>query len=265
MAAVPLPAFDPVPSGSVAPDAVGEAAPRDPAAKKRELEALLRARRLQRDAPPLRGEDRRLRPLATGLAGLDALLGGGFPRGQLSQWHGPASSGRTGVLHALVAEVTRRGALAALVDPLDAFDPGSAAAAGADLTRLLWLRGPRGAGEDAPPKALADATAAVATLAGSGLFDLVALDLAGAALRTLPSSTWLRLFRLVEETPTALVVVADQPVAASPGGATLALEPDRVRWSGPPGPSRLLQALTARARVGRHGLRAAAVELPISA
>jgi hypothetical protein len=169
------------------------------------------------------------------------------------------------VLHAVVAEVTRRGALAALVDPLDAFDPGSAVAAGADLARLLWLRGPRGAGEDAPPKALADATAAAATLAGSGLFDLVALDLAGAALRTLPSSTWLRLFRLVEETPTALVVVADQPVAASPGGATLALEPDGVRWSGPPGPSRLLQALAARARVGRHGLRAVAVELPLPA
>lgn len=267
MAAVPLPAFDSAPPDPVPPDVVGEVAPRDPAAKKRALEALLRARRLQRDAPPLRGEDRRLRPLATGLAGLDALLGGGFPRGQLSQWHGPASSGRTGVLQALVAEVTRRGALAALVDPLDAFDPGSAAAAGADLARLLWLRGPRGAGEDAPPKALADATAAAATLAGSGLFDLVALDLAGAgaALRTLPSSTWLRLFRLVEETPTALVVVADQPVAASPGGATLALEPDGVRWSGPPGPSRLLQALAARARVGRHGLRAAAVELPLPA
>ena len=76
-----LPAFDPVDRES----ACEALAARDPAATKRELEALLRARRLQRDAPPLRGEDRRLRPLATGLAGVDALLDGGFPRGQLSQ------------------------------------------------------------------------------------------------------------------------------------------------------------------------------------
>jgi hypothetical protein len=231
---------------------------------KRELEALLRARRLQRDAPPLRGEDRRLRPLATGLADIDALLDGGLPRGQLSEWHGPASSGRTGLLLALLAQVTRRGALAALVDPLDAFDPVSAAASGIDLARLLWLRGPRGAGEDVPPKAVSEATVAVATLAGSGLFEIVALDLAGAgtALRALPATTWLRLQRLVEQTPTALVVVADQHVACSPGGATLALEPAGVQWSGPPGPARLLRTLAAHARVGRQGLRAAQVHLP---
>jgi hypothetical protein len=258
MAAVSLPALDPLDDPSV----------RDPTATKRELEALLRARRLQRDAPPLRGEDRSLRPLPTGIPALDALLGGGLPRGELSQWHGPDSSGRTGVLLGLLADVTQRGALTALVDPTDAFDPGSAAATGIDLERLLWLRGPRGAGEDAPPRALVDASAAVATLAGSGLFDLVALDVAGAgaSLRALPSSTWLRLHRLVEGTPTALVVVADHPVSCSPGGVTLALEPQGVRWSGPPGPARLLHALATRARVGRHGpSRAAAVELPVTA
>jgi hypothetical protein len=122
--------------------------PNDPAERKRALEALLRARRLQREAPPLRGEDRRLRPLPTGIAALDGLTGGGFPRGQLSQVHGPASSGRTGVLVSLLASATAAGALAALVDPLDRFDPASAAAAGADITRLLWLRGPRGDREE---------------------------------------------------------------------------------------------------------------------
>lgn len=261
MAAASLPAFDPSPEDD------RDVAPPDRAATKRELEALLRARRLQRESPPLRGEDRRLRPLPTGLAEVDALLDGGLPRGQLSQWHGPASSGRTSLLLALVAELTRRGALAALVDPLDAFDPASAAASGVDLARLLWLRGPRGAGEEPKTKALADATSAVATLAGSGLFDLVALDLAGAgpALRGLPATTWLRLYRLVEETPTALVIAADHPVACSPGGATLALEPAGARWSGPPGPSRLLHTLAARARAGRHGLRAASLTLPAPA
>ena len=129
------------------------------------------------------------------------------------------------LLLALLAQVTRGGALAALVDPLDSLDPASAAASGVDLPRLLWLRGRRG-GDEVAPKALAEATAAVATLAGSGLFDLVALDLvqAARALRGLPSTTWLRLQRLVEETPTALVLLGESHVACSPGGASLALE-----------------------------------------
>jgi hypothetical protein len=233
------------------------------AERKRALEDLLRARRLQAEAPPLRGEDPRRRPLVTGIAAVDALLEGGFPRGALSEVHGPASSGRTGVLLALLAQVTRRGALAALVDPLDRLDPASAAAAGADLTRLLWLRGPRVASEEPSPKALADATAAVATLATSGLFDVVALDLAGAgpARRRLPPSTWLRLERLVEDSPTAVVLVAEEHVAGGPGGARLALEPPAPRWSGPPGPARLLEAIGLRARAGRHAARVAAFTL----
>jgi len=241
MSAVPLPAVT-LPS---------------PAERKRALEDLLRTRRLQTDAPPLRGEDRRLRPLATGIAGVDALLGGGFPRGALSEIHGSATSGRTGALLGLLAQTTRRGALGALVDPPDHLDPASAAAAGVDLARLLWLRGPRGASEELSPKALTDAMAAAATLASSGLFDVVAVDLAGASRerRRLPPATWTRLQRLVESGPTAVVLVADEHVACGPGGALLALEPAAPRWSGPPGPARLLAALAARAHAGRHAPR----------
>jgi RecA/RadA recombinase len=250
-------------------------APASIAERKRALEDLLRARRLQADEPPLRGEDHRRRPLATGIAEIDALLAGGFPRGEQSEIHGPASSGRTGVLLALLAHTTRAGALAALVDPLDRLDPASAAAAGVELERLLWLRGPRppgcagwlrgasGGGEDPQAKALAEATAAVATLVGAGLFDVVVLDLAGAdrERRFLPATTWLRLQRLVENAATALVLVADGHVACSPGGRALALEPAGLRFSGPPGPARLLRSLAARARAGRHGLRTAEFSL----
>ena len=249
-----------VPPTSGSPDTP---APASVAERKRVLEDLLRARRLQTDEPPLRGEDRRRRPLATGIAELDVLLGGGFPRGELSEIHGPASSGRTGVLLALLAHTTRAGALAALVDPLDRLDPASAAAAGVDLARLLWLRGPRGGGEEPAAKALAQATGAVATLVGAGLFDVVVLDLAGAdhERRLLPSTTWLRLQRLVEDATTALVMLADGHVACSPGGRALALEPAGLRFSGPPGPACLLTALRARARAGRHGLDAAELTL----
>ena len=235
-----------------------------PPATKATLEALLREKKLQAEAPPLRGEDQRSRRISTGNAGIDPLLGGGFPRGQLSEIHGPVSSGRTGFLLALLARTTRSGALAALVDPLDRFDPSSAAAAGLALARLLWLRGPREGGEDPRPKTLADATAAVATLAGSGLFEIVVLDLAGVSdreRRRLPATTWVRLQRTVEETETALLLVADGHVALGPGGVSLAFVRTGLQWSNAPGPGRLLTAFGARASAGRHVLRSAEIAL----
>src|SRR4051812_7064656 len=112
-----------------------------PSALKAALEDLLKARRLQAEGPPLRGEDRRGTLIATGVPGLDEMLYGGLPRGQISEIHGPASSGRTGVAHAMVARATRAGALAAWIDPQDRLDPRSAGDAGIVLDRMLWLRG----------------------------------------------------------------------------------------------------------------------------
>jgi hypothetical protein len=225
-------------------------------ALKTALEELLRNRRLQDDAPALRGEDRRLSPLPTGLPDMDTLLGGGFPRGQVSEVYGPPSSGRTGLVQAIVAGSTRRGALAAWVDPRDRLDPASAAAAGVDLSRLLWLRG--------PARGLPAALSGVGTLVDSGLFELVVLDvasIAAAELQRLPLATWIRLQRAVEGTPTALVLLADGHTAHGPGGVTLALSPTGARWSGRPGPGRLFRGLGAAARAGRHSLRSASFEL----
>src|SRR6516164_3786054 len=77
--------------------------------------------------------------VSTGVAALDDLTGG-LPRGALSEITGPASSGRTGVMLAALAGATHRDEACALVDASDSFDPASAAAAGVDLDRLLWLR-----------------------------------------------------------------------------------------------------------------------------
>jgi hypothetical protein len=227
-------------------------------ALKHALEDLLRARRLQKDAPPLRGEDRRLRPLLTGIAAVDGALRGGFPRGRLSEVHGPASSGRTGLALALLAQATRAGTLAAWVDPADALDPVSASAAGVDLQRLLWLRG------DTRSRPLPAAVAAVGTLVGSGLFDVVVLDLAGISphdVRRLPGATWIRLQRMIEETPAALVLLAGGHVAQGPGGVSLALHHGAPLWSGAPGPGRLLRGLRAEARPGGQALRGVGLEL----
>ena len=224
------------------------------------LEDLLRSRRLQPEEPPLRGEDRRGRALATGIAPLDDLLYGGFPRGQVSEVHGASSSGRTALVLALAARLTRAGSLVAWVDPGDRLDPASAAAAGVDLSRLFWVRG-SGRGRDAC--ALLPAVSAVGTLLGSGLFEAVVFDLAGiaaAARQRLPGSTWIRLQRLVEDQPTALVLVAEGHVSHGPGGVTLAMKATAARWSGTP-PSRLLRGIGAEVREARRGLRGTSVEL----
>jgi RecA DNA recombination protein len=238
-----------------------------PSALKVALEDLLKAQRLSADGPPLRGEDRRATPLATGVPGLDALIFGGLPRGQVSEIHGPASSGRTGIALAVAARATRAGALAAWIDPRDRLDPRSARDAGIDLGRLLWLRGEdgtRASSGDGGPRAVLSALSAVGTVLGSGLFELVVVDLGGIGrptLQRLPGATWIRLQRALESQPGALLVIADAHVAHGPAGVSLALRALGASWSGAPGPGRLLRGLTAEVRAGRQALRGAAVEL----
>src|SRR5689334_10130362 len=77
---------------------------------------------------------------SSGVAELDAVLGGGFPRGSLVELCGPASSGRTSLAFSLLAEATERQQACAFVDVADSLDPLSLAAAGVDLPRLLWIR-----------------------------------------------------------------------------------------------------------------------------
>jgi len=76
----------------------------------------------------------------SGIAELDAVLGGGFPRGSLVELCGPSSSGRTSLAFSLLAQATERQEACAFVDVSDSLDPISLAAAGVDLPRLLWIR-----------------------------------------------------------------------------------------------------------------------------
>ncbi len=76
----------------------------------------------------------------SGVTELDAVLGGGFPRGSLVELCGSASSGRTSLAFSLLAEATERQQACAFVDVADSLDPLSLAAAGVELPRLLWVR-----------------------------------------------------------------------------------------------------------------------------
>jgi hypothetical protein len=82
-----------------------------------------------------------IRPVApTGVAEVDALLEGGLAVGAITEMVGAESSGRTSLALSFLAGITRAGSVGAWIDVLNTLDPESAAAAGVDLSRLLWVR-----------------------------------------------------------------------------------------------------------------------------
>jgi hypothetical protein len=84
---------------------------------------------------------RAIRPVApTGIAPVDELLEGGLPVGAMTELVGPECSGRTSLALSFLARTTHAGTVCAWIDACDGLDPESAAAAGVDLSRLLWVR-----------------------------------------------------------------------------------------------------------------------------
>ena len=171
--------------------------------------------------------------VSTGVAALDALTGG-WPRGALSEISGAASSGRTGVMLAALAGATRREEACALVDASDNFDPASAAAAGVDLERLLWVRcgGSNGASlrKDQRRGALGRLEQVLKVtdlLLQGGGFGMVALDLGDVAtesVRRVPLTSWFRFRRAVEPTATVLLVVEREACAKTCASLVLRLQ-----------------------------------------
>lgn len=100
------------------------------------LEQVLEPRIPRAFAPVQRPTPERI---LSGIASVDALTGG-IPLGCLTEICGPSSSGRSSILLQIFAEFMRRDEMCALVDASDAFDPQSAASAGVELGRLLWVR-----------------------------------------------------------------------------------------------------------------------------
>ncbi|MFM7229790.1 MAG: recombinase RecA [Cyanobacteriota bacterium] len=79
----------------------------------------------------------RVETLSTGALTLDLALGGGYPKGRVVEVYGPESSGKTTLTLHAIAEVQRRGGVAAFVDAEHALDPIYAAALGVDIENLL--------------------------------------------------------------------------------------------------------------------------------
>jgi hypothetical protein len=164
----------------------------------------------------------------------------------LTEVSGDNSSGRTSLMLSALAAATRREEICALIDVSDAFDPYSAAAAGVDLSRLLWVR----CGSHAQASVLSrrrrqpanlqewerrrmedpveQALRATDLLLQSSGFGMVAIDLAGTAprmARRIPLTTWFRFRRAVENTPAILLVIGVESCTQS--CASLAVELSR--------------------------------------
>ncbi len=211
------------------------------------LESLLRARKLDvtlTSASPWAPRDPDRAP--TGVGGIDEVIGG-LPRGQVSEVVGPRSSGRTTVWCRMLASAAERGEAVGLIDTCDRFDPASASASGLALSSLLWVR------------EIGDASRALKALnlvLQAGGFGLVVFDLADVAspaIRRFPSTTWMRIARVIEGSQTVAVVIGTERIARSAGGVTVALDAPRAspagRWSGTTDRARLLRAIDVRPRV----------------
>jgi hypothetical protein len=206
-----------------------------PAVLKREFEAVLGGVLgwQERPAPEL---------VRTGAPEVDAATGG-IPRGALTEIFGPASSGRTSLLFSVLAETTAQGEVCAVVDAEDAFDPASAAAAGVRLNRLLWVR----CGHSAER-----ALKAADLLVQGGGFGAVVMDLGDTppqTARRISLTSWFRLRRSVEHTPTVLLAVARQSNAKTCASLMLECARERAAWQGS-APGRMFRGM--RVRVARR-------------
>ena len=165
-----------------------------------------------------------------------------LPRGCLTEIVGPASSGRTSLMLSVLAQATAREEICAIVDADDAFSPHAAADAGVDLSRLLWVRCEHNAEH---------ALRAADLLIQGGGFGVVVMDLGDTPERTarrISLTSWFRLRRAVENTPTVLVAIARQANAKTCASLVVECGRTRVQWSGARGVSRLLRGVEVRAR-----------------
>ena len=145
--------------------------------------------------------------LVTGLPFLDQTIGGGLPRGAITEVISPRkSAGSASFIHALIDIAYRDNYFMALIDGRDSFDP--CGLNNASLRHLLWVRCLKGSeGIKAADLLLRDAN-----------FPLVIIDLilnSPAELRKIPQTSWYRLQRLVELAPVVCLVLTRYEVVDS--------------------------------------------------
>ena len=145
--------------------------------------------------------------LITGLAFFDQSVGGGLPKGAITELiTPPRSAGSASLVHAFIHRAYRDKYFVALIDGRDSFDP--CELGNSILRQLLWVR---------CTKAL-EAVKAADLLLRDGNFPLLIVDLifnSPGELRKIQQTTWYRLQRLVESVPTACLVLTRYEMVSS--------------------------------------------------
>jgi hypothetical protein len=145
--------------------------------------------------------------LVSGLASFDQPIGGGLPKGAITELISPrGSAGSASLIHAFIHAAYRDQYFVALIDGRDSFDP--CELPNSILPQLLWVR---------CTKAL-EAVKAADLLLRDGNFPLVIVDLilnTPEELRKIPQTTWYRFQRLVESVPIACLVLTRYEMVSS--------------------------------------------------
>jgi hypothetical protein len=160
----------------------------------------------------------------SGIPALDAAIGG-LPRGAIVEIFGSSSSGKTSLALNILANRIQNGEVCALVDGTDAFDPESGAAAGLDMRHLLWVR----------CRNLDQVLRSTDLLLQGGGFGAIVLDVSDLpqqSLRNVPLAAWFRLQRVLENTPTQLLVLGRESVAKSAAAVVLRTSLRKAAWHG---------------------------------
>lgn len=105
--------------------------------------------------------------VSTGSLGLDLALGiGGLPKGRIVEIYGPESGGKTTVSLQAIAQVQKKGGIAAFIDVEHALDPVYARQLGVDVDQLIVSQ----------PDTGEQALEIIEALVRSGAIDIVVLD-----------------------------------------------------------------------------------------
>ena len=204
----------------------------------------------------LRGREftRKTRRLASTVAPIDQLIGGGIARGRISELTGRA--GKTSLAAAFAANAVDRGEVVAWLDLEGRFDPSSMTAAGVDLARILWtspriIEGSRRIGRtfrlearaieetneqtlyqeprearDKPERAMLKAAE---WLMAAGGFGLIVIDFGGFRW-PLRSSVAMRLARGAEQSGAAVMVLSAHRMCGTFAALSLVFDHSRANF-----------------------------------
>ena len=139
----------------------------------------------------------------TGWPPLDSLLGGGLPKGSITQLIVPhISAGGMIVLHEIIEAMHEHSQCVALIDGKNSFEPST------DYPLLLWIRCHNAA----------QALKATDLILRDSNLPFSILDFkqnSDTELRKIPGTTWYRFQRIIEENKSTLLAITRSPVVSS--------------------------------------------------